>query len=371
MLARRFLYIIAGIIALILAFGIAWSLFQEPLMRMAFVPGEPFEAPAAATAPDYAKPEAWIARPDLKTDPSRWLPKGATLPKDRPVAVFYVPPTTYFSKAHWNAPINDADSREWLTLFTQSEASAFNGVGEVWAPRYRLATLGAFLTDKPDAQKAFDLAYGDVVRAFDAFLAQIPADRPILLAAHSQGSVHLMRLMHAKMADTPIAKRIVAAYLVGWPISVEADVPALGIPACANPGEANCLITWQSYAEPADQHQIRTIFESGKGYTGQPRKGTHMLCVNPLTGAQGATPALPTANRGSLIPDKAVKSFTFAASGVGARCDANGALLIGAPPEGYGSYIMPGNNYHVFDYALFWSNIRADAAARAKSFLAR
>jgi hypothetical protein len=30
---------------------------------------------------------------------------------------------------------------------------------------------------------------------------------------------------------------------------------------------------------------------------------------------------------------------------------------------------MPGNNYHVFDYALFWGSIRADAEARAKAFL--
>jgi hypothetical protein len=30
--------------------------------------------------------------------------------------------------------------------------------------------------------------------------------------------------------------------------------------------------------------------------------------------------------------------------------------------------VLPGNNYHVFDYALFWANIRADAAARLASF---
>jgi hypothetical protein len=34
------------------------------------------------------------------------------------------------------------------------------------------------------------------------------------------------------------------------------------------------------------------------------------------------------------------------------------------------AYVLPGNNYHVFDYALFWSNIRADAAARLANFTA-
>ena len=31
--------------------------------------------------------------------------------------------------------------------------------------------------------------------------------------------------------------------------------------------------------------------------------------------------------------------------------------------------MLPGNNYHVYDYALFWANIRADAEARLATFL--
>ena len=30
--------------------------------------------------------------------------------------------------------------------------------------------------------------------------------------------------------------------------------------------------------------------------------------------------------------------------------------------------MLPGNNYHVFDYSLFWANIRADAARRLRAF---
>ena len=35
---------------------------------------------------------------------------------------------------------------------------------------------------------------------------------------------------------------------------------------------------------------------------------------------------------------------------------------IGLPP--LGPYVLPGNNYHVYDYALFWSAIRKDAERR-------
>ena len=45
-----------------------------------------------------------------------------------------------------------------------------------------------------------------------------------------------------------------------------------------------------------------------------------------------------------------------------------GFLLIGEDAPDLGPYVLPGNNYHVYDYALFWSNLRADAAARVAAF---
>lgn len=368
MLARRFLYLIAGLIVLTLAAGIGWNLFQDQLLRLAFVPNLRFDPAAAGPAPDYTKSGAWLARPDLSDNPSHWVPAGERAAENPEVAVFYVPPTTYYSKASWNAPLANPESRNWLNVFAWSEASAFNRVGAVWAPRYRSAALGAFLTAAPDSARALDLAYADVQRAFDTFVAQIPAARPIILAGHSQGTVHLMRLMQDRVAGTPIARRIVAAYLVGWPISTVTDIPALGLDACTAPLQANCILSWQSFAEPAEPRQIREIFDGSKGLNGQPRRGTPMLCVNPITGAP-ATGALATANLGSLVPRDDYLGAELRPGTIPARCDPSGLLLIGGPPKGFDRFVMPGNNYHVFDYALFWGNIRADAAARTKAYL--
>lgn len=368
--ARRFLYVIAGLIVLTLAAAIGWNLFQDRIMRAAFVPSAAFMPLPDATAPDYSRPAAWLARPDLPDDPSRFTVAGFRRAEHPQVAIFYIPPTSYLKRDRWNAPLDDADANERLRLFASSQASAFNGMGAVWAPRYRQATLGAFLTTDADARAAIDFAYQDVSRAFDAFLAQIPQSRPILLAGHSQGSLHLMRLMAEKVAGKPIARRIVAAYVVGWPVSTTADLPAMGLPACAGPGQPGCVLSWQSFAEPADTHLVSEVYNSTQGLTGAPRKGTSMLCVNPLTGASG-TAALRTANRGALVPDARLRSAELEPALVPARCDSSGFLLIGSPPRGYGNYVLPGGNFHVFDYALFWANIRADAEARAAAFLGR
>ena len=370
MAARRFLYVIAGLIMLTLAGALGWNLFQDQIMRAAFVPGSAFAVPPDATAPNYARPAAWLSRPDLPEDPSRWAPKGFRQTRRPEVAVFYVTPTSYLRRDRWNAPVDDLETNGRLGLFAASQASAFNGVGAIWAPRYRQAVVGAFLKDSDDARKALDFAYRDVERAFDAFIAQIPATEPIILVGHSQGSLHLARLMQRRVAGTPLAKRIVAAYLVGWPLSIEADLPALGLPPCRAPGEAGCVISWQSFSEPADPRQTLEIYDASTGLTGRPRRGTAMLCVNPLTGAPD-TAALPSANLGALVPRADFTGADVEKGRVGARCDDSGLLLIGSPPTGFGSYVLPGGNYHVFDYALFWANIRADAEARTASYLAR
>jgi len=367
---RRFLYVIAALILLAFAAGIVWTLFQDRLLRAAFVPTTAFVAPSDAGAPDYTQAGGWVARPTFASDPARWTPPGTPPAAGGPAAVFFVPPTTYIAKDQWNAPLNDPAANARLDVFVRSQASAFNGVGRIWAPRYRQATVGAFLTNEVDAKRALDFAYRDVARAFDAFLAQTPADAPIILAGHSQGSLHLTRLLADKIgADPALRARIVAAYVVGWPVSVQTDLPAFRLPGCATATQANCVVSWQSFAEPADPVQIAELYDASTGFDGKPRRGTQMLCVNPVSGAQnGATD--PSANRGALIPNLTYDDATLESGRVPARCDpATGVLLIGAPPKDFGRFVLKGNNYHVFDYALFWGDIRADAARRLQTFL--
>ena len=97
-----------------------------------------------------------------------------------------------------------------------------------------------------------------------------------------------------------------------------------------------------------------------------------MLCTNPLTGGRGGE-AAAARNLGTLVPNEDLSEATFQRGAVPARCDPRGFLLIGdngALPA-MGPYALPGNNYHVYDYALFWANIRADAARRLAAFEGR
>jgi hypothetical protein len=88
--------------------------------------------------------------------------------------------------------------------------------------------------------------------------------------------------------------------------------------------------------------------------------------VNPLTGTQGGA-ATPAANSGTLVPTADLRSATLVPGRVGARCDKGLLILEGAIPP-LGPYVLPGNNYHVYDYALFWDATRRDAGRRVAAW---
>ena len=360
---RKFLYVIAVLIVLVLGAGIAYQLFGTDLFRRVFVPSVAFKAEPPQAQGAYADPAMWYSRPGKgPNDPALWVPAGYKPNPNPPAALFFIHPTSFLDRNAWNMDLDNADANQRARLFIRGQASAWNDVAEVWAPKYRQATFGAFLTNKADAQKALDLAYRDVLAAFDAFVAQVPKDRPIFLAGHSQGALHLERLLRERIAGKPIAKRVVAAYVVGWPISRTADLPALGLPACSAAGQSGCILSWLTFGEPANPDLVLNSYQGSSGLTGAKRKREDLLCVNPLTGTPDSA-APPQANPGTLVPTQDLKSATLEPGLVGARCD-KGLLIVSGDIPPLGPFVLPGNNYHVYDYALFWGAIREDAQRR-------
>lgn len=377
-MARKFLYFVAFCITIVIAGRIVYELFQEELAEIALVPSAEFAPVKPLDANAYEDTALWYSRPGIGVkDPARWqpayggdrglLPTPAE-PKQR-FAVFFVHPTSYLNRASWNAPLEnggDPEAERIARVYLRGMASPFNAASEIWAPRYRQATMGAFLTDAPEGKQAIDAAYADVREAFRYFLSSVDAKTPIVLAGHSQGSLHLKRLIAEEVRGTPIADRLAAAYVIGWPVSLQHDLPAMGFPACAAPDQAACILSWSSFAEPADPALVLAAYGSTPALDGIAPGTSPMLCTNPLTGQYGGG-APASANIGTLVPEDSMEKGTLQPGLVPARCDKRGLLLIGPPPE-MGSYVLPGNNYHVYDLPLFWSNTKADVIRRVEAW---
>jgi hypothetical protein len=379
-MARKFLYFVAFCIVLVIGGRIVYELFQEELATLALVPSEGFAPVDPLPANAYEDPKLWYSRPGIGTsDPARWQPPYAS---DRglvptpaepqlPFAVFFVHPTSYLSRSSWNAPLEnggDPEAERVARIYLRGMASAFNAASEVWAPRYRQATMGAFLTEQPEGRQAIDAAYADVREAWRYFLSTVAPGTPIVLAGHSQGALHVKRLLAEEVRGSPAAERLIAAYAIGWPLSAAHDLPAMGFPACATNVQTGCILSWSSFAEPADPSAVLAAYGRTPALDGTAPGTSPILCTNPLTGAPGGS-APASANRGTLVPEDSMERGEIVPGLVPARCDDRGLLLIGPPPE-MGSYVLPGNNYHVYDIPLFWANTRADVIARADAWKA-
>ncbi|MFM7350298.1 MAG: DUF3089 domain-containing protein [Erythrobacter sp.] len=374
-MARKFLYVIAFLIVLVIGGRIAFEMFGKQFAEIALVPSAKFAPVKPLDANAYEDPGLWYSRPGIGTsDPARWQPAHAgdrgllptpAEPKER-FAVFFVHPTSYLSRNAWNAPLangGDPEAERIARIYLRGMASAFNPATEIWAPRYRQATMGAFLTAAPEGKQAIDAAYADVREAFRYFLATVDPKEPIVLAGHSQGALHLKRLIAEEVKGTPVAARLVAAYVIGWPVSTLHDLPVMGIPACAAPDQTACVISWSSYAEPADPSLVLDAYAATPALDGKaPGDNDPMLCSNPLTGRIGGS-APASANLGTLVPEDSMAKGELVPDLVPAKCDSRGVLLIGSPPE-MGSYVLPGNNYHVYDIPLFWANTQGDVIRR-------
>lgn len=342
----------------------AWlAIALHPLAACAAAAGTP-------AAPDYAQPAAWAAYPGRPSHADD-VPAGVERGTDAGADVFFIHPTTYLAMSVGNAPF-DVDGETGARIDTgvmKFQASVFNGCCRIFAPHYRQASLRAITSNSAPGYAAAELAYSDVARAFDAFL-EASDGRPFILASHSQGSIHALRLLQERIIGTPLQKRLVAAYIVGTALPLQ--IEALGLPLCRSATATGCVLTWNTVRSGHDDRrrkQDAVIWWQGKY---QPIGGRALVCVNPLDWrVDGATDA--AANLGAVYSDGRGRPIPAPVVGLtGAQCE-DGLLGVSIPfgeRRHFSDLLSLAGVDHDFDYSYFYMNIRANALARVRAFRA-
>ena len=306
--------------------------------------------------PDYSKTENWASLP-TKSDPADQVPLKSDLKDgqaDAKVDVFFMHPTVFTKKPQnqyeWNADVNDAMMNESVDNSTiLNQASAFNGSGKIYAPRYRQAHYHAFVTKyADDKKKSLDLAYTDIKAAFEYYLKNYNNGRPIVLASHSQGTVHAVRLMKEFFDGKPLQKQLVAAYIIGIATQPNAFKD---ITPCKSADETGCFVSWNTY---------------GRDYYPLSHKAglNTAVSVNPLTWTLDSTYAPATMNRGGVGP-----KFTFYPNLVDAQ-NHEGMVWVNRPNI-TGSELVKNRSWHIADINFFYVNIRENLALRIEKYLAK
>ena len=337
---------------LILPLFIAFSSLNSCTSKASKRPFGAFEASKTSAAPNYSDLKNWAAHPE-KHDFADSIPLNSGLKDEQATAevdVFFVHPTTYtLTKGNnsWNGDVNDQglnDKTDKGTILFQ--ASIFNSAGRIYAPRYRQAHYAAYVsTDRESSKKALELAYADVKMAFDYYLKNWNKGRPIILAAHSQGSQHAARLIKDFFEGTNLKNRLVVAYIPGMPIPKNF---CKDVKPCDKPEQTGCFCSWRTF---------KTGYEPPKLVI-----DNTISVVNPLS--MSTETSLVSAEKhqgGVLIGFKKASERTIAAE------IHNGILWI-SKPVFRGSFLYRTPNYHVGDLNLFYFNVREDAKRRVGLF---
>ncbi len=340
--------LVGGTIVVALLIGTGY-IYRADLMLLGLtfvVPGHAFSDVPSPAAPDYTNPAHWAALPE-RDDLADTLAVGATdLQATAAVDVFFVHPTTFVSRDAWNQSLDDTTTNETTDqMVMQGQASAFNACCRVYAPRYRQATLASFFVEGDSAPQALDLAYSDVVAAFRYYLATFNRGRPFVLAGHSQGSRHLDFLLAEEIAGTALAEQMVAAY----PIGFELD-GSNGIAICQTATQTGCQVTWNSVGPRAG-----SLFASPDN-----------ICVNPLTWSTDGAHAPHEANLGAVNFDGSDAHEPGAAD---AQCREGRLRVSEIRSDHYTLMPLGRDNFHIYDYALFYVNVRQNAQARVDAYL--
>jgi len=301
--------------------------------------------------PDYSNLNYWAAHP-LKWDPSDSIPRPFRKEKrDTIVDVFFLHPTIYTGKLKdsvLNSDIDDAylnAKTDYSAILYQ--ASAFNQHARIYAPRFREAHYSAYFPkDTVAAVAAFDLAYEDVKAAFEYYLKNFNRGRPIIIASHSQGTTHALRLLKDFFENKPLQKQFVAAYIIGMPIPSNYFSK---MKMCEDPTETGCVCGWRTFRKGYKPPYVET------------EKGVSLI-TNPITWRTTTEYASKKMNKGSVLYkfNKVYKKTTDAQI-------YEGVLWVNRPRFPW-SFLYTTKNYHVGDINLYYMNIRENVEQRINAW---
>ncbi|ESQ76237.1 DUF3089 domain-containing protein [Asticcacaulis sp. AC402] len=363
---KRKLSLVVG--ALIGAFvALAWIYLQNDIHRNALDPKLPFQVYRPPAAPNYSKAQGWHLHPAMAgyyADP-------------RKVDVFFVHGTTFNGGRDW---LGRVDSRtidqEVHRVQLPNYAAPYAIMGNVYAPKYRQASLYTQLTLREDAREARQFAYRDVESAFRAFMAQRKGGRGFVIVGVEQGGLLSERVLRDVVAPDPELKtQMVSAYLIET-LAPEQQFGSEGrlMPACLSRIQTGCVLSYLSVeANRPDktlQRLQKAVFWDGDRL--EPLDSQKAICVNPVLGVVGdhvaeAKDSLGATNatglewgvEPALIPRK-----------VSARC-VRGMLMVDKP--GSPSF-KDANTWEdrkkVNAYNLFYGDLQEDFHTRWQTFRA-
>ncbi len=305
-----------------------------------------FSAQQQPAVPNYKNSATWAILPDSYPENLKhWQTNTSNLESD----VFYIYPTLNIEKKdlRWNVPVNDSiQNVKVIDKAVYFQASAFLKAGKLYVPYYRQAHLRSYTNYENGGKEALNLAYSDVKEAFKVYLEKYNHGRPIIIASHSQGTTHAIRLLKEFFDGKSLQNQLVAAYLPGIAIKKNEFKT---IQMMTNPTEIGGFVSWNTFKKNYYPKKYEEWF-----------KGKEVS--NPIDW-DNSNESEQSDHKGFLFTnDKIYKQ----ALQVYVK---DGILWISTPHFPYRLLVLTKKRYHAGDINLFWEDIRENASLRVDSYL--
>lgn len=299
-------------------------------------------------------------------DDSSWVAKPVTISKS--ADVFYVYPTIYVAKNPPNMDISDPQLRERAQGPLIGQAGVYSSYANVFAPFYRQQSADTqSMEPNNGGQDAFIdplflTGYHDVECAFDYYIKHLNPDRPFILAGHSQGSMVVIHLLRNRLQDPALQKRMVAAYSIGYTVK-KGDLERY---------------PWMKLAQgETDTGVIITFNTQGKNAKGSPVLLDDAVAINPLNWKSDGTPAPRNKNIEAVFFNNSTHEVLeriphFAGAYIDTKTGALIATDIQTPKSDKIDFVnigrWPAEVYHLFDYAFWYGNLKANVKKRIEAY---
>lgn len=290
-----------------------------------------------------------------------WLSLPLTAKKN--VDIFYLYPTAWQKTNKTDPNICNIDNPSMLkgsNMAFQKSATAFETVGNIYAPYYRQADMGYTLTLPIDKQTQFigGIPRTDIMAAFDYYIKNYNHNRPFILASHSQGSDLMLYILSDYMKEHPnVYKRMIAAYVIGYSVTKDYLAKNLHLKYAKGPDDIGVIVSYNTEA-PGVKGKNPVLLTGG-------------ISINPITWTREETLVKADKNLGSRLQSKDGKWVNIKNYADAQVNKARGVVIcstVDVNKLSPGNAVFPKGVYHPYDYPFYYYNIRENAENRVKKY---